>query len=78
MRIVAIIYLLILSFGFPGTKNTALQSGKLDGTWVPVKQEIGGNTLPATIFEKQKLVISDSTYTFSAESIDKGIVKTKR
>jgi uncharacterized protein (TIGR03067 family) len=42
---------------------------------VPVKQEIGGTLLPKVVFEKQKLIISNSTYTFTAESVDKGVVK---
>ncbi len=48
---------------------------KLNGTWVPVKLEINGEQLPAASFEKQKLIISDSVYTFIAESVDKGVVK---
>jgi len=48
---------------------------QMNGTWVPVQQEMGGRSLPAAAFENQKLIISDSTYTVIAESIDKGIVK---
>ena len=44
---------------------------------MPVKQEFAGTPLPTAVFEKQKLIISDSTYTVIAESIDKGIVKYK-
>ncbi|MGZ4053583.1 MAG: TIGR03067 domain-containing protein [Bacteroidia bacterium] len=47
----------------------------LNGTWVPVKQEMGGQELPSAAFEKQKLIISDYTYTVIAESVDKGTVK---
>jgi uncharacterized protein (TIGR03067 family) len=53
------------------------KSNYLNGSWIPVKQEIAGTSLPAAAFEKQKLIISDSIYTFSAESIDKGVVKYK-
>ncbi len=42
---------------------------------MPGKQEMGGALLPKAAFENQKLIISDSTYTFIAESIDKGVVK---
>ena len=52
-----------------------MKSSKLNGTWVPIKQEMGGALLPKTGFGNQKLIISDSTYTFIAESIDKGILK---
>ncbi|HXB42626.1 MAG TPA: hypothetical protein VNV85_01140 [Puia sp.] len=47
----------------------------MNATWVPIKQEIGGTALPKTVFETQKLIISDSNYTFIAESTDKGVVK---
>ncbi len=49
----------------------------LNGEWTPIKQEIGGKELPAVVFEKQKLIISDSTYTVIAESTDKGVVEYK-
>lgn len=52
-----------------------MKSNKLNSTWVPVKQEIGGTFLPEVAFKNQKLIIRDSTYTFFAESIDKGVVK---
>ncbi|MGZ3901868.1 MAG: TIGR03067 domain-containing protein, partial [Bacteroidia bacterium] len=46
-----------------------------NATWIPVKQEIAGNELPKSVFEKQTLVINDSNYTVTAESVDKGIIK---
>lgn len=52
-----------------------IQFGKFDGTWIPIKQEIGGTSLPKVAFENQKLILSDSSYTVIAESIDKGLVK---
>ncbi len=52
-----------------------MKPNKLNGTWVPVTQEMGGTLLPKAAFENQKLIISDSTYTVIAESIDKGVVK---
>jgi uncharacterized protein (TIGR03067 family) len=75
MRLLTFISLLILGSGCTSTKNTAMKSNKLNGTWMPVKQELGGTLLPKAAFEKQKLIISDSTYTMIAESIDKGILK---
>lgn len=64
-------------FGFScaSTKKAYTNQTKLYGTWVPVKLEMDGALLPKESFEKQKLIISDSTYTFIAESIDKGIIK---
>jgi len=51
---------------------TIKDSSILNGTWIPTHQEINGSTLPKAVFEKQRLVISDTTYTLQAESIDKG------
>ncbi|MFI5203231.1 MAG: TIGR03067 domain-containing protein [Flavobacteriales bacterium] len=50
-------------------------SDLLNGTWTPIKQEMGGTALPAAALDKQQLIISDSAYTFIAESVDKGIIK---
>jgi len=55
-------------------KDDTMKSSILDGTWVPIKQELGGKLLPKAIYAKQKLILSDSAYTFTAESIDKGVV----
>ena len=52
-----------------------MQADNLNGTWLPVKQEFGGMSIPPGAFAKQSLVISDSTYTFTAESVDKGVSK---
>jgi len=52
-----------------------MNSANLNGTWIPVKQEMGGSVLPNAFFANQKLIISDTAYTVIAESIDKGIVK---
>ena len=56
------------------SKHTSGAPAKLNGSWSPVKEEIGGNTLPAA-FQSQKLVISDTNYIFTAESVDKGIAR---
>jgi len=69
MRLITVISLLIFSIG--STKQT----GKLNGTWVPVRETMGKMTLPPASFGTQKLVIADSTYTFTAESVDKGVCR---
>jgi uncharacterized protein (TIGR03067 family) len=56
-------------------KNNSKFSFILNGTWIPVKQEIGGKELPAIVFQTQKLIIADSIYTLVAESVDKGTLK---
>jgi uncharacterized protein (TIGR03067 family) len=75
MRFTIFVSLLILGFGGAGTKNSKIIMDKLNGTWVPFQQELGGKSLPKKVFERERLIISDSTYTVIAESVDKGIVK---
>src|SRR5205809_7912969 len=73
MRTITFISLLV--FGWTATKKAVTQTNNLNGTWIPVKQETAGKELPKAVYEKQKLAISDSNYTFTAESVDKGIVR---
>ncbi len=75
MRSIKIIIFLIGGLGCTGAKNTVNKADKLNGIWLPVAEELGGRRLPEVVFKNQKLVLDDSTYTLSAESIDKGIVK---
>jgi uncharacterized protein (TIGR03067 family) len=56
-------------------RKATINPNALNGTWIPVKQELGGKELPAAAFEQQQLIISDSSYTFTAESIDKGALQ---
>jgi uncharacterized protein (TIGR03067 family) len=72
MRQLFILTFICLTIGCATKKQTTL-----DGTWTPIKQEIGGKDLPTVVFQTQKLVINDSTYTLSAESVDKGTLKYK-
>jgi uncharacterized protein (TIGR03067 family) len=75
MRLTTFISLVIIGLCCASARNATMKSNPLDGTWVPVKQEMAGTLLPKAAFEKQMLIISDSTYTVIAESVDKGIVK---
>ena len=77
MRILPFLLLLVIGAGCTGTKKTTAIPNKLNGSWVPVKIEMGGSSLPSSSFEKQKLILNDSSYTFIAESVDKGVVKYK-
>ena len=77
MRLITFISLLILSLSCVSSKNATMKSNRLYGNWVLIKQVIGGTLLPKAAFENQKLIISDSTYIFIAESTDKGVVKYK-
>ncbi|HET9825872.1 MAG TPA: hypothetical protein VFP87_11090 [Chitinophagaceae bacterium] len=76
MRVTIVIIIYVLFVGCSTTKQTVMRPNKLNGTWVPVKQEIGGTVLPTNAYEKQRLIISDSVYTFTAESVDKGVLKS--
>ena len=75
MRVIILIAFCVVCFNCGSTKKIASTSNKLNGTWIPVKEEMGGAQLPATAFATQKLIITDTTYTFTAESIDKGVLK---
>ena len=75
MRRLIVLLFICLSTSCVTTKKTSAKLNFLNATWVPIKQEIGGTALPKTVFETQKLIISDSNYTFIAESTDKGVVK---
>ena len=77
MRILLFLILLLVNVSCTSTKKSTAMPNKLNGTWVPVKLEIGGQMLPAASFDKQKLIINDSAYTFIAESVDKGVLTYK-
>jgi uncharacterized protein (TIGR03067 family) len=55
-------------------KQTHMNQNSFNGTWIPVQQELGGQQLPSAVFAGQKLILQDSSYTVSAEHIDKGSV----
>jgi len=65
-------FLAIFIMGFTSIKQPGCTENKLNGTWLPTAQEFGGTVLPKGSFETQQLIINDSTYIFSAESLDKG------
>lgn len=66
-----IVVLLIASCG--SSKKIASDPYPLNGEWKPVREEMAGQPMPAAYFKSHLLVIRDSTYTFTAESVDKGI-----
>ncbi|HTS45365.1 MAG TPA: hypothetical protein VMH01_13285 [Puia sp.] len=77
MRFITFICLLLLGLACNTPKNASTKPGKFDGTWIPVRQEINGTPLPNAVFEKEKLILSDSTYALIAESVDKGVIYYK-
>jgi uncharacterized protein (TIGR03067 family) len=56
----------------------ACSSGKkttnenLNGNWIPVRQQMGGQDLPASFYAKLKLTIRNNTYLLTGETPDKG------
>ncbi len=64
--------LIAIATGAFNSVHTSVFSGELNGDWVPVKQVLGGKELPGSVFENQLLTLSDSIYTFVAESVDIG------
>lgn len=77
MRHIALIMLTSLIFSCSTTKKASSHLITLNGSWTPIKQEIGGKDLPTTYFQTQKLLIQDTTYTLTAESVDKGTLTYK-
>ena len=75
MRSITFLSMLILCLGCNSAKHVTMKPVPLNGTWIPTRQEIGGIQLPAAAFEKQKLIITDNKYEFTAESVDKGELK---
>ena len=75
MRLITLTCLLTFCVSCATTKKSAMRSNILNGSWTPVKQEIGGNQLQAIVFQKQKLIVLDTNYLFTAESVDKGTLQ---
>ena len=75
MRQLTILVFVCLATSCTTSKNTSAKANPLNGTWLTEKMEIGGTFLPKAAFENQKITLGDSTYTFVAESVDKGTVK---
>ena len=78
MRQLFILTCICITIGCATTKKSSTNSNVLNGTWTPIRQEIGGKELSAIVFQTQKLIISDTTYTFNAESVDKGTLNYKK
>ena len=54
-------------------KNAKNNSSLLNGIWTPVKQEMAGQDLPSIVFEKYKLTMTDSLYTYGSYDTDHGV-----
>jgi uncharacterized protein (TIGR03067 family) len=74
MKRLSILFLLFLTVSCSSTKETASNSGELDGDWYPIRQEMKGQELPLDSFENQKMAIIGNSFLFMAESADEGNV----
>lgn len=65
-----ILYLLLalILFGCGANPIPRNATKKLTGAWVPVKQELGGNSIAKQFFSKQTLTIRDTLYSIEAEN----------
>jgi uncharacterized protein (TIGR03067 family) len=75
MQIMTFFSILALSLGIVSTPPEKATPPGLNGTWIPVRQEMAGKQLPPAAFEKQELIIDENRYQFTAESVDKGEVR---
>ena len=57
------------------THNLYDKDFPLNGNWIPIQQEMDGKIIPMTEMSAQQLTIKDTSYTFMAESVDKGSVQ---
>ena len=72
MKHLSILFFTFFTIGCGTTKNTEPVYFPLNGIWIPVRQEIGGNELPQSVYKNDILIIGDSTYSVTAENIDLG------
>lgn len=66
-----------LSGAPPGEKDSAREDlRRLQGTWVPLKAELGGTAFPTKALEGLRLVIKDNTYRVTAgKETDEGVLE---
>jgi len=75
MKFLVFLLLPVFFISCNSSKKTQAVAEDLNGEWIPVQQELGGNKLPHAYYEHQKLTLQDNKYTLVAESVDKGEVK---
>jgi len=74
MRYLVSFILICLATGCDTTKKINAGSNFLNGTWIPVKQELGGGALPEAAYQNYKLTINDSVYTYGSAQTDHGLI----
>jgi uncharacterized protein (TIGR03067 family) len=66
---------LLVLFSCTAPRRSEKTDFPLNGSWKVVRQELNGKEFPADLFNNQTLVLHDSVYTLTAESVDKGVVR---
>ena len=74
MQLLLTLFLTLAHAFSSNPKQNNMDQNSLNGTWIPIQQELGGQELASAVFAGQKLILEDSNYTVSAEHIDKGVV----
>lgn len=76
-QILLFLGMLILWLPVSACSSGGREDGKMiDGTWLPVEAELGGQKFPDEILKTLKLTMSDGNYTVNVgEKIDKGTVQ---
>ena len=75
MKQFILIILSVLMVSCVTTKHPKQTNNTLDGTWLPIKQEIAGNEMPAAAYENYTLIISKGTYAYGMPNkADKGTI----
>lgn len=76
-RILFVLAILILWLPVNACRDVEKEENKMvEGTWVPVDAELGGQKFPDVVLKTMKLTINDGNYTVNVgEQIDKGTVK---
>ena len=75
MKAVSLLLILFLTISCSSSEETTTtNSGELNGGWLPIRQEIGGQEVPITEFENQRIAIVDKTFLIIDEGADQGSV----
>ena len=74
MKTFLILSLMFFIVACSSSQESASNSGELNGGWLPIKQEMGGQEMPVESFEGERLAIVGKSFLFVAESADEGTV----
>jgi uncharacterized protein (TIGR03067 family) len=75
MKVIPFLLFFLLIVSCSSTEETTTNSGELNGGWLPIKQEIGGQEVRSSTFENQRLAIVDKTFIILGARADQGSVR---